>query len=422
LKNEIYQEIDFAKMSFNWGTFKVLSLALFLVGAAAFFYQLFAGDAQRAWSAYLTNYVYWTGLGFGAFLLSPVLVLTNATWGRPVKRLSESVVFFLPLSFILLLPLFLGRANAFWWVLHPEAQKAPWLNTPFFFAREGIGLLALAFAAAMVAYNSVKSDMEYMRKSSGEQGAGSARTISSRDRGAADRQRAQHTLSTVYIILYAFIMTLVAFDMMMSLSREWFSTLFGAYYFVISFYAGLAFLAILSTFGVRKMAMGNAIEEKQFHDIGKLLFAFCVVGLDFFYVQFLVIWYGNLPDETRYVIWRVIYDPWAALAWTVLIVLFVVPFLVLLFRRIKLKPVLLTLVSIWILIGIWLEKFLLVTPSLVKSKSLPLGIFEVLITIGWLGLFAFCVCTFLQKYPVLAVSDPKLAAALEPEEQEVHLA
>jgi hypothetical protein len=79
-------------------------------------------------------------------------------------------------------------------------------------------------------------------------------------------------------------------------------------------------------------------------------------------------------------------------------------------------------ISIWILIGIWLEKFLLVTPSLVKSQSLPLGIFEVLITIGWLGLFAFCVCTFLQKYPVLAVSDPKLAAALEPEQKAPHLA
>jgi len=210
--------------------------------------------------------------------------------------------------------------------------------------------------------------------------------------------------------------------MMMSLNPEWFSTLFGAYYFVVSFYAGLAFLAILSTFGVKKIGMDNAIEEKQFHDIGKLLFAFCVVSLDFFYVQFLVIWYGNLPDETRYVIWRVIYDPWAALAWTVLIVLFIIPFVVLLFRRIKLEPAHLTMISIWILIGIWLEKFLLVTPSLVKSKSLPLGIFEVLITMGWIGLFTFCVCSFLQKYPVLAVSDPKLAAAFEPEEKKVHLA
>ena len=96
LKNEIYPEIELAKKSLNWGTLKALSLVLFLIGAAAFFYQLFAGDATRAWSAYLTNYVYWTGLAFGAFLLSPVLVLTNATWGRPVKRLSESVALFSP--------------------------------------------------------------------------------------------------------------------------------------------------------------------------------------------------------------------------------------------------------------------------------------------------------------------------------------
>ncbi|MGD0398126.1 MAG: hypothetical protein ABSC04_04370 [Syntrophobacteraceae bacterium] len=406
MKNEIYPEIELAKKSINWGTLKAFSLVLFFIGAAAFFYQLFGGDAKRAWSAYMTNYVYWTGLAFGTFLLSPVLVLTNATWGRPVKRLSESVTFFLPFSFILLWPLFFGRANTFWWVLHPEAQKAPWLNTPFFFARESIGLLAMTVTAFLIAHHSVRSDLEYMEGVS----------------SAPDRQRAQYTLSTVYVILYAFIMTLVAFDMMMSLNPEWFSTLFGAYYFVISFYAGLAFLAVLSTFAVRKMGMGKAIDKKQFHDIGKLLFAFCVVGLDFFYVQFLVIWYGNLPDETRYVIWRVIYDPWAALAWTVLIVLFIVPFVVLLLRKIKMEPVLMTGISIWILIGIWLEKFLLVTPSLVKNQSLPLGIFEVLITIGWLGLFTFCVCTFLQKYPVLAVSDPKLAAALEPEQKAPHLA
>jgi hypothetical protein len=406
LKSEIHREIELAKESVNWGALKALSLALFLVGTAAFFYQLFAGDATRAWSAYLTNYVYWTGLAFGTFILSPILVLTNAAWGRPLKRFSESVVFFLPVLFILLWPLFLGRRNAFWWVLHPEEQKAPWLNTPFFFTREGIGLLLLIVTAALLVRNSVKSDLEYIK---GEP-------------LRADRRRSETALSTAYVIFYAFVMTMVAFDMMMSLNPEWFSTLFGAYYFVVSFYAGLAFLAVLSTFAVKKMGMVKAVEQKQFHDLGKLLFAFCVLSLDFFYVQFLVIWYGNLPDETRYVIWRVIYDPWAALAWTVLIVLFIIPFLVLLLRKIKLEPVLLASISVWILAGTWLEKFLLVTPSLLKSKSLPLGIFEVLITLGWLGLFGFCVCFFLQKYPVLAVSDPMLEVALEPEREKVRLA
>lgn len=407
MKGEMYEEIEQSKKSLNWGALKALSLLLFVAGAAAFVYQLFGGDARRAWSAYLTNYVYWTGLGFGTFLLSPVLVATNATWGRPVKRLSESVIFFLPVSFIALLPLFLARADVFWWVLNPEEQKAPWLNTPFFFAREGIGLLALALAAALVVYNSVKNDLEFMKGSTS---------------GNAERRSAQATFSVAYIILYAFIMTLVSFDMMMSLNPEWLSTLFGAYYFVVSFYAGLALLAILSTFAVKKMGMGKTILKKQFHDIGKLLFAFCVVSMDFFYVQFLVIWYANIPEETRYILWRVVYDPWSALAWTVLICLFIIPFIVLLLRKIKMKPVLLSAMAVWILIAIWLEKFLLVTPSMVKSKSLPLGIFEILITIGWLGLFAFCILSFLQKYPVLAVSDPKLPEAFETEEAKVHLA
>jgi hypothetical protein len=402
----MHQEIELSKKALNWGMFKAVSLALFLIGLAAFLYQLFAGDSNRAWSAYLTNYVYWTGLGFGTFLLSPILVSTNASWGRPVKRLSESVVFFLPVAFILLWPLFFARADVFWWVLQPEQQKAPWLNTPFFFAREGIGLLALAVTAVLLTYNSVKSDLEYMEEVT----------------GAPDRRHAQATLSVTYIILYAFIMTLVAFDFMMSLSRHWFSTLFGAYYFVVSFYAGLACLAVLCTYAVREMGMSKVILKKQFHDIGKLLFAFCVVSLDFFYVQFLVIWYGNEPIETRYVLRRVVFDPWSALAWTVLIVLFVIPFVVLVFRRIKLNPLLLAAISIWILIATWLEKFLLVTPSLVKVEALPLGIFEVLITVGWLGLFAFCVISFLQRYPVLAFSDPKLPVALETEQAKVHLA
>jgi len=421
LKNEMYQEIELSKKSLNWGMLKAVSLVLFVIGAAAFLYELHTGDVKRAWSAYLTNYVYWTGLGFGAFLLSPILVSTNAAWGRPVKRMSEAVVFFLPVSFILLWPLFIGRADAFWWVLHPEKQKAPWLNTLFFFSREGIGLLALAVTAILLTYNSVRSDMEYARNGSGEQGAGNAKTVSDSDRGVADRQSAQATLSVTYIILYAFVMTLVAFDFMMSLSQHWFSTLFGAYYFVVSFYAGLAFLAVLCAYAVREMGMGKVILRKQFHDIGKLLFAFCVVSMDFFYVQFLVIWYANEPIETRYVLRRVAYDPWSALAWTVLIALFVIPFLVLLFRKIKLNPVLLTAVSIWILLATWLEKFLLVTPSMAKIEPLPLGIFELLITIGWLGIFAFCVLSFLQRYPVLAFSDPKLPAALETEEAKVHL-
>ncbi len=406
MKNETYQEIELARRSVNWGLFKTVFLALFLIGAAAFIYGIAAWDAKRAWSAYLVNYVYWTGIAFGAFLLSPILVATNATWGRPVKRVAESVAFFLPVSFVLLWPLYAGKENVFWWVTHPEPQKAPWLNVPFFFAREGIGLLVLTGTALLFIYHSVKSDLEVAENRSAEIG---------------HRVKSQLMLAPIFIILYAFILSLVSFDMIMSLSPEWFSTLFGAYYFMISFYAGLSFVIIVSARMVINMGLGNLIEKKQLHDLGKLLFAFCVVSTDFFYVQFLVIWYGNLPEETRYVIARVMSDPWTTLAWTVLLVTFVIPFFVLLFRNLKMNPLFMTFMSIWILCGVWLEKFLLVTPSMLKSESVPLGFMEILITLGWLGLFGYCVCSFLSRYPTVAFSDPKLGRALEPAAEELRV-
>lgn len=397
MKSEEYREIDLARQSVNWRTLQTVCAVLALVGAAAFLYGISAGDAKRAWSAYVTNFVYWAGLTFGAFLLSPILVATNATWGRPVKRLCESVVFFMPILFLLVWPLFLARETLFWWVLEPGHHKAPWLNTPFFFAREGLGLLAMTVVAGFHTYHSVRSDLDQ------------AKGIPVSDAGF----RRQSTLSPIYIVLYAFMMTVVSFDFIMSLDKHWVSTLFGPYYFMLGFYSGLAFLAILSALAVKYLGMGKVIEKKQFHDLGKLLFAFCVVCADFFYVQFLVIWYGNLPEETRYVIARVVLDPWAALAWFILFALFAAPFLLLVFRKIKMNSALLALVGVWILIAAWLEKFLLVTPSLIRSPSLPLGPMEVLITMGWLGLFVLCVCLFLQRYPILVISDPALERALE---------
>ncbi len=402
MNSETYREIESARKSVRWGALEMAALVLLLVGAVAFFHGIYSGSAERAWNAYLINFVYWTGLASGTLLLSPILVITNGAWGRPVKRLAESAALFLPVSFVMLWPLFIAREKVFWWVLDPEPQKAFWLNTQFFFAREGISIFVLAAVAVSLVYHSVKSDMEY---------------LSGNDRNLSSRSNAQLKLSTAYVILYAFILTVIAIDFMMSLNRQWYSTLFGAYYFAVSFYGGLAALILISAFAVMNMGLSDLIGKKQFHDLGKLLFAFCVVSGDFFYVQFLVIWYGNKPEETRYVLARIKEDPWSALAWAVLFIVFVVPFVILLLRKIKMKPFLMTLVSLWILFGIWLEKFLLVAPSLLKTKVLPLGILELLITLGWLGLFSFCILWFLSRYPAVALSDPLLGKAIEPKEE-----
>lgn len=371
---------------------------LTVLGAAAFLSGVGGDEPLRAWQAFLTNFIFWTGLAAGSVLLSAVLTMTNASWGRPLKRLAEAPGAFLPPAFILFWFLYAGKEHLFPWLHEDLGRKAGWLDIHFLFARDGFALLVLVALAAALIYSSVKPDLEMSASGS-------------LPPGAEIHRKRQGRLAVAYGLLYAFILTLLAFDLIMSLDPHWVSTLFGAYYFMGSFYTGLAAVLILAVIAVKFGGLGDAIRPKQFHDMGKLLFAFCIVTADFFYAQFLVIWYGNLSEETSYVITRVNFAPWNILAWTVLAVAFALPFLVLLNRDIKMKRVPMTILAAVILAGMWLERLLLVAPSLWKAKTLPFGPTEVLITAGFLGLMALCILFFLRRFPMLPVSDPLFRAS-----------
>jgi hypothetical protein len=192
----------------------------------------------------------------------------------------------------------------------------------------------------------------------------------------------------------------------MSLDPHWTSTLFGAYYFIGSFYSALAMLVILTALKSSSAGLKDYISNRHFYDLGKLLLGFCLLTGDFFYSQFLVIWYGNLPEETKYVILRVRRSPWEPLAWAVLTVCFLIPFVVLLSRKVKMRPNPMILLSVLILIGMWFERFLLIAPSLWKGQTIPFGFEEVFITAGYFGGMGLTVLYFLNKFPILPVSDP----------------
>jgi hypothetical protein len=330
--------------------------------------------------------------------------MTNARWGRPLKRLAEAPVAFLPVAFLLFWVLLWGREQLFPWIREPVAHKKLWLNSGFLFARDGASLLLLTLVSLALVYHSVRRDMRYL-------GAGEG--MGPREGTAKEEGRdPQVILSPILGILYAMVLSLLGFDLVMSLSPRWHSTLFGAYYFVGSFYSALAALAVLSYLSVKRMGLEDFIQPSHFHDLGKLLLAFCVVTGDFFYSQFLVIWFGNLPNETRYVLLRVRESPWDFFAWAVLCICFAMPFVVLLSRKVKMKPVLMMMLGIAILAGMWLERFLLIVPSIWKESSVPLGLVELLITAGFFGIVGLCVLFFLQRFPVLPIGDPLFRESL----------
>ena len=115
-----------------------------------------------------------------------------------------------------------------------------------------------------------------------------------------------------------------------------------------------------------------------------------------------MIWYGNIPEETSYIIQRTMTLPWSRLAWAVFILSFVIPFLILLNKQVKTKPRFMIGLCSLVLVGIWLEHFLLLGPALnPRADSIPVSMSDVLITLGFLGLMAMAVRFGIGFFPEL---------------------
>jgi hypothetical protein len=163
---------------------------------------------------------------------------------------------------------------------------------------------------------------------------------------------------------------------------------------------GLGALIILAAITQIRKGKESGLKPSHFHDIGKLFFAFCLLWADFFYVQLTVIWYGNIPEETYYVIERTVMVPWSKLAWTIFIVCFIIPFVILINKKIKSKPGFMVILCSVIIIGFWFEHLLLLAPALSHgAHSLSLNISDGLITAGFFGLMVIAVSSFLKRFP-----------------------
>jgi hypothetical protein len=356
---------------------RVVSLfaGLTVVGAGAFAAGIAGPEAARAWQAYLVNFVFWTGLAAGAVLLSAILTLTGARWAGPIQQLSEAFSGFLPVSCLLFAGLWFGKNVFFPYLATAPPARRLWLDAPFLFSRDGTALALLAAAAVSLS------------------------AACRRDRRAEGTRSA---VATIYAVLYAVALSLLGFDWVMSLDAHWVSTLFGAYYFVGSFYSGLAAVALLAGL----CATDLCIEGRRCQDLGTLLLGFAFTMGYLFFVQFLVIWYGNVPAETQYLLLRLRTTPWAQLCRVVLAVGFCLPVLVLLFRSAKARPPILAAVGCVALAGMWLERFVLVAPSLSPPGRPPLGPYELLITAGFCGLVGLSVIVFLRRLRPSSRTEP----------------
>ncbi len=386
-----------------------LTLALVAAGTAAFAAGLFGAHPERAWQAYLINFLLWSGIAQGALLFSVVMHITKARWSGPLASIAESFSAFFPISFLLFCGLYLGKAHVFPWIGEDLHGKEIWLNIPFLFTRDAIGLAILYCLGFVYLYYSLGLKLHRKKPS------GALRNLLYKlwGSGESEDEKFKGPMSFVgvfYIFAFAIVLSLIGYDLIMSMDPHWYSTLFGAYNFVKAFYVALGAIIILAAILHLNPNSNWTIESNQFHDIGKLFFAFCLVWADFFYCQLVVIWYGNISEETAYVIERVMLSPWKPLAWTVFILCFIGPFFILLRRSVKTQPKFMMILCSIVIGGIWLEHMLLLGPALSHhATSLPLGVTELFVTLGFLGLMIIAVSYYMKLFPELEPGERRAA-------------
>jgi hypothetical protein len=204
--------------------------------------------------------------------------------------------------------------------------------------------------------------------------------------------------------------TFAAFDWLMSLDPDWYSTIYGVYFFSGSLLSGFAFLAIATVAMRRARLVGGAVSTEHLHDLGKLLFAFTAFWAYIGFSQYFLIWYGNIPEETAYFRER-LEGAWRTASALLAVGHFAIPFLFLLPRAVKRRPGALTAAAVWLLLMHLLDVYWLIVPSLHTTGAAP-GMLEVSALLAVGGAFVCAFGWLMRRQPLVPVGDPRLAESL----------
>ena len=384
---------------------RLLLWAIVAVGIIAFAVALVSGREDRAWLIYYVNFVMWTAIAQGGIVFSAAYRMTNGTWGEPFRRAGESMVSFLPVGFLFFIGVFFGRHHIYPW-LHEATGKEAWLNTRFFFTRDGVIFLFMMWLSYKYVRSSLRPELGSHRHNGPE---GYSRMIDRLTAGwRGDEQEAAESrlriskLVPVMLISFAVCYSFLGFDLLMSLAPHWSSTLFGWLFFLHGFYGGLVVITLLSIWAMKSFRIESGYSTKQFHDLGRLLMGFCMLSGGFYWSQYLVIWYGNITEEIPYLLERFRDPLWTPLTWYYIVFAFFFPLAIFLSKKVKEKPWMLAIIAAIILSSLFVERFLAVAPYLWHEHYVPFGILEFLISLGFASGFALIWFKFVSIFPLVS--------------------
>jgi hypothetical protein len=365
-----------------------------IVGAIATVAGGFA-DSDQFFRSYLVAFLFILGPSLGCLALMMVHNLSGGAWGLAVRRQMEAASSTMIFVAVLFVPIIFGMHHIFEWT-HADVvardpvliHKAPYLNATAFVIRAAVYFTIWCGLAWILTRMSKAQDSKPTKP---------------------DDPRFQN-ISGPGLVLYAFSITFASFDWVMSLNPHWYSTLMGLHFLVGNGLAAIAFTIMIAFVLSRSAAMSSVLSAEKFHDYGKLLLAFVMLWAYLSYSQFLIIWSGNLPEETPWYIMR-FQGFWGVVAIALVVGHFALPYSLLLSRDLKRRASRLSLLAAFILVMRWVDLYWHVQPQFNEGRF-AFHWMDVTAVAGLFGLWLAVFCWNLKGRSLLPVGDPYLKEAL----------
>jgi len=409
----------------SWRFYAAVAILSALVAAAfyAWGYQIYNGigvsglDRPVFWGFYITDFVFWIGISHAGTLISAILRVSNATWRRPVTRCAEAITVF-ALSISAMFPLIhLGRPWLFFWLIPYPSERGIWpqFRSPLlwdFFAINTylIGSVTFLMLPSLPDFALIRDRAEGWRKKV-------YGIVSLGWRGTPKQwhrlEMAMRIMAVAIIPVAVSVHTIVSWDFAMAPVPGWHSTIFGPYFVAGAIFSGIAALIIAMALLRKLLHLEEYLQPIHFDNLGKLLLVMSLLWFYFVFAERLTTWYGNFPSEMS-VFWSTQTGSFGPLFWTMVFCNFIIPAPILAIKNLRNKIGWTVVASIPVIVGMWLERFLIIVPAL-SHKFLPYSYgsyrpswVEITITVGTFAGMALLYLIFSRVFPIIAIWELKL--------------